>query len=101
MQISPRFGAAFAIPMEIAVFIVLGLVGGMWVDRHFHSSPWGLLVGIVLGLAGAMRAVLKIVRLSSGDETQASDDSDLKPPPAEPTDPSRAPPARPRPSSHD
>ena len=27
---------------------------GYWIDRHYDTSPWGLLVGVVLGMVGGL-----------------------------------------------
>ena len=42
----------------IAVFVVLGI----WADRTWGTSPWGLLIGITLGTVAAVVSVVKQVR---------------------------------------
>jgi F0F1-type ATP synthase assembly protein I len=42
----------------LGVFVWLGL----WADSAWHSSPWGLLLGIVLGTVAAVVSVVKLVR---------------------------------------
>jgi ATP synthase protein I len=37
----------------IAFCIVLGILGGLWLDRRFHTEPIFLLIGLVLGLVAA------------------------------------------------
>jgi F0F1-type ATP synthase assembly protein I len=32
---------------------------GYWVDRHFGTRPWGLLIGAGLGLVGGMYNMLR------------------------------------------
>ena len=27
---------------------------GFWIDRHYETKPWGLLIGAVLGIVGGM-----------------------------------------------
>ena len=46
----------------IAGSVGLGVLAGVWVDGHWSSAPWGLIVGIVLGCAGAAVAVIGQVR---------------------------------------
>jgi F0F1-type ATP synthase assembly protein I len=40
------------IGVELAAAVIGFTLAGYWWDRHFHSSPWGLLIGIALGLIG-------------------------------------------------
>jgi F0F1-type ATP synthase assembly protein I len=44
---------------EIAAGVGLGTVVGLWCDRKFGSSPWGLIIGLVLGCAGGMYLLIK------------------------------------------
>jgi F0F1-type ATP synthase assembly protein I len=32
---------------------------GYWIDRHYGSSPWGLLTGALLGLVGGFYNLIK------------------------------------------
>ena len=41
-------GIGFEFAAAVAVFLLLGY----WVDRHFGTGHWGLMVGMVLGLIG-------------------------------------------------
>ncbi len=55
--------AAFAvIGTTVASLLALGVIGGLWVDSHWHTSPVGLLVGIVLGTVVAVVSVVQQVR---------------------------------------
>lgn len=55
--------AAFAtMGMSAAVIIALGVVLGLWADRSWGTSPWGLLIGIALGTVAAVVSVVKQVR---------------------------------------
>src|SRR3954464_3204684 len=44
-------GRNLAYGLEIAVGVTLGYFIGNWFDRRHGSAPWGLLVGVMLGLA--------------------------------------------------
>ncbi len=44
---------------EIAAGIGLGVVIGTWWDRHHGSSPWGLLIGLILGCAAGTYLLIK------------------------------------------
>jgi F0F1-type ATP synthase assembly protein I len=43
---------AAAIGLELALVLLLCVLAGHYVDTRLHSSPWGLLVGILLGVVG-------------------------------------------------
>ena len=57
---SRRQGAAYQGALE-AVFAIL-IAGGLgyWADSHWGTSPWGLLVGFVVGFGSF---VLRLIRL--------------------------------------
>jgi ATP synthase protein I len=40
------------IGFEFAAAVAGLTLVGYWIDRHFGSEPWGLLVGLALGLVG-------------------------------------------------
>ncbi len=40
-------------------------LGGYWWDRHFATAPWGVLVGVVLGLVGGMYNLIRQSLLAS------------------------------------
>lgn len=46
----------------LVAFETAGVLLGLWVDRAAGVSPWGLLIGIVLGTAGAGASVFAQVR---------------------------------------
>jgi F0F1-type ATP synthase assembly protein I len=45
--------------MEIAVGAVLGYAVGAWLDRKYHWTPWGVLVGTLVGVAAGMYLLIK------------------------------------------
>jgi F0F1-type ATP synthase assembly protein I len=55
--------AAFAVMgTTIATCIAVGVVLGLWADGTWHTSPAGLLLGIVLGTVAAVVSVVQQVR---------------------------------------
>ena len=56
--------AGFAYAAGLALFgsVVAFCVAGWLVDKWFHTEPWGLIIGIVLGSAAGL---FEFVRLSS------------------------------------
>ncbi|MDE3030646.1 MAG: AtpZ/AtpI family protein [Acidobacteriota bacterium] len=46
----------------IATCLAVGVLGGIWFDGRFHTSPVGLLVGVGLGTVAAVVSVIQQVR---------------------------------------
>ena len=51
---------------------------GYWVDRHWDTKPWGLVIGAVLGLLGGM---YNLIRESLGAFKPPVDRGQRQPPP--------------------
>jgi len=51
--------------------ILLSLAAGLWFDSHFGSSPWGLLVAMLVGTTAGF---IGIYRLISGVIDEMSKD---------------------------
>ncbi|MEO8276123.1 MAG: AtpZ/AtpI family protein [Thermoanaerobaculia bacterium] len=45
--------------VELAAAVGGGSIFGYWIDRHYGSSPWGLLTGALLGLVGGFYNLVK------------------------------------------
>lgn len=45
----------------IVFCILLGLVGGLWLDGLLHVSPLFTLLGMLLGVVAAFRGVYKMI----------------------------------------
>ena len=43
---------AMAVGLELACILLVCVLVGHFIDTRFHSSPWGLLVGILFGVVG-------------------------------------------------
>ena len=60
-----------AIGIEFAVAAIVGVVGGSYVDSYFGTSPWGVFIGSILGLAsGVYRLVTVLQGMSARREQQ-------------------------------
>ena len=56
------------IGLDLAVFFLLGVALGRWLDRMFHTAPLFLIAGILVGLAGWVASLLPIVKKLVGDD---------------------------------
>ncbi|MEE2757557.1 MAG: AtpZ/AtpI family protein [Myxococcota bacterium] len=46
-----------SIGLELGVSVVIGLLLGRWVEQQWDVAPWGVLLGISLGFAAAIRSI--------------------------------------------
>jgi F0F1-type ATP synthase assembly protein I len=54
-----------SIGFEVVATVAGGALAGYWIDRHYRSAPWGLLIGSVLGLlAGLYNLIRETLRAS-------------------------------------
>ncbi|MET0151422.1 MAG: AtpZ/AtpI family protein [Candidatus Binatia bacterium] len=59
-----RFGELMAVAWEFLGSIIAGALLGYFADRHFDSSPWGLIACTLLGsCTGLYRMVTTLRRL--------------------------------------
>jgi hypothetical protein len=58
----PGLAGFVALGSTLAVLVSLGVLGGLWLDSAAGISPWGLLVGLLLGAAVGVLSVVKLVR---------------------------------------
>ncbi len=64
-----KAGIVGALGFEIVAFIVIGLLGGQWLDRKLGTEPAGLLVGLLVSMVAAGVHVWKMVtRLMPSDD---------------------------------
>jgi ATP synthase protein I len=50
------------------VAVVLGLVVGRWVDRRYHTDPWGGFVGILVGVVAGFRELYRVSKQALKDQ---------------------------------
>lgn len=48
--------------IELAVFLVCGVLAGNWIDENYETAPWGILAGVVFGVAGGVRTLTRTIR---------------------------------------
>ncbi len=53
-------GLASGIGFQFAASVLVGLGLGWLVDRFAHTTPWFLLIGMVLGIAAGAYSVVRI-----------------------------------------
>jgi F0F1-type ATP synthase assembly protein I len=48
--------------IELAVFLVVGVLAGNWIDENYDTAPWGILGGVVFGVAGGIRTLARTIK---------------------------------------
>lgn len=48
-----------SIGFELAAAVAGFTLAGYWWDLHYGTSPWGILIGVVLGLVGGMYNLIR------------------------------------------
>ncbi len=61
--------------LEFAVFEILGGGVGFWLDKKYHSSPWFLLAGVILGFMLGMYRVWRWAQeMAAHDQAQTKNE---------------------------
>jgi len=55
-------GLLTAIPFVLLVGPMLGYYLGSALDRHWAHTPWGMLIGIILGLLSSARVTIQLIQ---------------------------------------
>ena len=64
---SKEYGELMSLGLEIAASVALPVVLGIYIDRNYDSSPWGVLGGTLIGLVSMALKLYKIaLRSDSG-----------------------------------
>ena len=76
MREANRSGLAYQGAFE-AVFAILIAAGiGLWIDRRYATSPWGLLIGTAIGFASFVLRLLKLGRRLHEPQSPAEEDTE-------------------------
>jgi ATP synthase protein I len=76
-----------SVGIELSLSVVIGLLGGRWLDRKLGTDPYLSLVGLLIGVAAGFRSLILAARKAQAEANAASADDttpDTKTPPAEP-----------------
>ncbi|OGQ23176.1 MAG: hypothetical protein A3I05_02765 [Deltaproteobacteria bacterium RIFCSPLOWO2_02_FULL_44_10] len=67
------FGIYGAVGFQLAASVIVGLLGGAWIDKKIGSSPWLAVLGLTLGFVGGLWNMIRI--LNWHKQKKDSDDS--------------------------
>jgi len=54
-----NLGKFATLGLEIGAGAFLGALLGIWIDRKWHTAPWGVLIGMLLGIGSGMYLLIK------------------------------------------
>lgn len=64
------------IGFELVAAVVGFTLVGLWVDRHYGTDPWGILIGLALGLIGGMYNLIRQSLLATREAGSAPKKTD-------------------------
>jgi F0F1-type ATP synthase assembly protein I len=56
-----KYNEYIGLGAEIAAAMIVPLLIGTYIDKRFNTSPWGSLIGVLLGFLGVFNAIYKVV----------------------------------------
>ena len=54
-----RYGT---VGLELVLSVLLGLFGGQFLDKRFHTTPWLTLIGLSYGIAAGVRGLYRAAK---------------------------------------
>jgi F0F1-type ATP synthase assembly protein I len=61
-QVLRAMAFSAAIGFDLACVLLICVLIGHYVDDRLHSSPWGLLVGALVGIAGGALSAYQMIK---------------------------------------
>lgn len=55
-----RYGQYIALGTHIAASMIIPVIAGMYVDNRWGSSPWGVIIGALIGFGAMISIVLRL-----------------------------------------
>ena len=67
-----------SIGIELGISVVIGLIGGWWIDGKLESSPWGMFIGLGLGFVAAIRSISRTLQQLSVEESESGQEKNVE-----------------------
>lgn len=55
-----KYNEYLSLGAEIAAAMIVPLLVGTYIDKHYNTKPWGSLIGVLFGFLGVFNAIYKI-----------------------------------------
>ncbi|MFA5383639.1 MAG: AtpZ/AtpI family protein [Eubacteriales bacterium] len=62
------YALASTLGFQVAAPIVIGILGGQYLDRKLGTGPWLMIICLFLGLAASITGLLRLVENIFGEE---------------------------------
>ena len=62
------YGEYIALGSHIAASMIVPVVIGIYVDKRWNLSPWGVIIGTLLGFGGMISIVIKLAAKTGKSE---------------------------------
>ena len=84
-----RYTDAASVGIEMVVAITICALGALWLERNVtHWSPWTSILGMLVGIGAAAKAVLRAARMgrahATGEPAKTAPDATARPIGADP-----------------
>jgi ATP synthase protein I len=56
--------------LEMGAAVIIGLLAGIYIDKHFHTDPWFTLIFLGFGFVAAGRAVARVIKAGMLEEEE-------------------------------
>lgn len=56
-----KYSEFIGLGSEIAAAMIVPLLIGVYLDKHYNTEPWGVAVGIIIGFLGVFNAIYRVV----------------------------------------
>ncbi len=63
-----KYGEYIALGTHIAASMIVPVIIGIYVDRRWEVSPWGVIIGALLGFGGLISIVIRLAAKSGKTE---------------------------------
>jgi len=50
------------IGLELGLSVLIGLFGGMYLDRYFGTDPWLLILGLLFGMGAGFLSLFRLLK---------------------------------------
>ena len=62
LEVMRSVGEVASVGLSFVFALLIGTMGGWWLDQHFGWKPYGFFAGFILGLAAGIRNVYLVTR---------------------------------------
>lgn len=62
LTFAQAYGVYGSAGVQLAVSVVLCLLGGRYLDKKWHTTPWLMLLGLLLGMTAGFINLFKLIK---------------------------------------